>query len=133
MRVTTAFHRLLGLSGIAVRGVSFLVVVVEVGLRRKRLTCPLCPFTTRARYDTRTVSSTWRHLDFGRWRVQLRAGLRRLRCPTHGVRVEAVPFARHRSGFTRDFEDLVACLATKTDKTTITRLSRLDWDSVGRI
>jgi len=47
--------------------------------------------------------------------------------------VEAVPFARHRSGFTRDFEDLVAFLATKTDKTTITRLSRLDWDSVGRI
>ena len=44
-----------------------------------------------------------------------------------------MPFARHRSGFTRDFEDLVASLATKTDKTTITRLSRLDWDSVGRI
>ena len=42
----------------------------------------------------------WRHLDFGRWRVQLRAGLRRGCCPTHGVRVEAVPFARHRSGFT---------------------------------
>ena len=110
------------------RGVSFPdagsdahTVVVEVGLRRKRLACPLCGFTTRARYDTRPVSSTWRHLDFGRWRVQLRAGLRRLRCPTHGVRVEAVPFARHRSGFTRDFEDLVAFLATKTDKTTITR------------
>lgn len=137
MRVTTAFHRLLSVSGIAVRGVSFDdddVVVVEVGLRRRRLACPLCSFTTRARYDTRTVSATWRHLDFGRWRVQLRApGLRRLRCPTHGVRVEAVPFARHRAGFTRDFEDLVAFLATKTDKTTITRLSRCDWDSVGRI
>ena len=107
MRVTAAFHRLLGLSGIAVRGVSFPdagsdahTVVVEVGLRRKRLACPLCGFTTRARYDTRPVSSTWRHLDFGRWRVQLRAGLRRGCCPTHGVRVEAVPFARHRSGFT---------------------------------
>lgn len=136
MRVTTAFHRLLSVSGIAVRGVSFDddVVVVEIGLRRRRLACPLCSFTTRARYDTRTVSATWRHLDFGRWRVQLRApGLRRLRCPTHGVRVEAVPFARHRAGFTRDFEDLVAFLATKTDKTTITRLSRCDWDSVGRI
>ena len=31
-------------------------VVVEVGLRRKHLTCPLCGFTTRARYDTRPVS-----------------------------------------------------------------------------
>ena len=58
---------------------------------------------------------------------------RRLVCPAHGVRVEAVPFARHRSGFSRDFEDLIAFLATKTDKTTISRLSRVDWDSVGRI
>jgi hypothetical protein len=56
VRVTAAFHRLLGLSGIAVRGVSFPdagsdahTVVVEVGLRRKRLACPLCAFTTRAR------------------------------------------------------------------------------------
>lgn len=136
MRVTTAFRRLLGLPGIVVRGVSFGedAVVVEVGLRRARLECPLCSFSTRSRYDTRAVSATWRHLDFGRWRVLLRApGLRRLRCPTHGVRVEAVPFARHRAGFTRDFEDLVAFLATKTDKTTITRISRLDWDSVGRM
>src|SRR5664279_1597120 len=41
--------------------------------------------------------------------------------------------ARYRAGFSRDFEDLVAFLATKTDKTTITRLARVDWDSVGRI
>jgi transposase len=47
--------------------------------------------------------------------------------------VEAVPFARHRSGFTRDFEDVAAFLATKTDKTTITRFLRIDWDTVGRI
>jgi transposase len=57
----------------------------------------------------------------------------RLVCPTHGVLVEAVPFARHRAGFTRDFEDLTAFLATKTDKTTIARFLRVDWDTVGRI
>lgn len=136
MRVTSAFNRLLGLSGITVLDVSFVgatAVTVDVALRRRRLVCPLCAFSTRARYDTRPVTSTWRHLDFGRWRVLVRARLRRLRCPEHGVRVEAVPFARARSGFTREFEDLVAFLATKTDKTTITRLSRVDWDTVGRI
>ena len=136
MRVTSAFNRLLGLSGITVVDVSFVgtsAVNVDVALRRRRLVCPLCPFSTRARYDTRPVTSTWRHLDFGRWQVLVRARLRRLACPQHGVRVEAIPFARARSGFTRDFEDLVAYLATKTDKTTITRLSRVDWDTVGRI
>jgi transposase len=49
------------------------------------------------------------------------------------VVVEGVPFARHRSGFTRDFEDVTAFLTTKTDKTTIARFLRVDWDTVGRI
>ncbi|EQD68283.1 transposase IS204/IS1001/IS1096/IS1165 family protein, partial [mine drainage metagenome] len=63
----------------------------------------------------------------------MRAGLLRLQCPTHGVRTEAVPFARAGSDFTRDFEDLVGWLATAMDKTAIVRLVRIDWDSVGRI
>ena len=135
MRVTTAFNRLLALPGVSVSDVSFGVdtVTVDVVLRRRRLLCPECEFSTSSCYDTRPVFSRWRHTDMGRWKVLVRAGLRRLQCPTHGVRVEQVPFARHRSGFSRDFEDLVAFLATKTDKTTITRLSRVDWDSVGRI
>ncbi len=135
MRVTTAFNRLLALPGISVREVSFEAdtVVVEVVLRRRRLHCPECEFSTAARYDRRPVLSSWRHTDMGRWEVLVRARLRRLDCPTHGVRTEAVPFARYRAGFSRDFEDLVAFLATKTDKTTTTRLARIDWDSVGRI
>src|SRR6266545_4904691 len=50
-----------------------------------------------------------------------------------GSGAAAVPFARHRAGFTRDFEDVAAFLATKTDKTTIARFLRIDWDTVGRI
>src|ERR1019366_10349138 len=52
----------------------------------------------------RTVASTWRHLDLGRWRLQIRADLARLACPTHGVLTQGVPFARAGSRFTRDFE-----------------------------
>jgi len=136
VRVTTAFNRLLALEGISVLEVSFTgtaSVMVDVALRRRRLVCPMCSFSTWARYDTRAVASTWRHLDFGRWQVFVRAGLRRLRCSEHEVRVEGVPFARARSRFSRDFEDLVAFLATKTDKRTIARLSRVDWDTVGRV
>jgi transposase len=44
-----------------------------------------------------------------------------------------VPFARPGAGFTRDFEDLVAWLATKMDKSAIVRYARIDWDTVGRI
>jgi transposase len=135
VRVTTAFNRLLSLPGARVVDVSFDSdeLVVDVALRRRRLHCPQCSFSTAARHDTRPVFSRWRHADMGRWKVTVRAGLRRVACPAHGVRTEAVPFARYRAGFSRDFEDLVAYLATKTDKTTITRLTRIDWDSVGRI
>lgn len=135
MRVTSAFNRLLRLDGVTVTGVEFGVdtVQVSVRLRRRRLVCPECSYSTSARYDTRPVASRWRHLDLGVWRLQVRAELRRLTCPTHGERVEAVPFARYRSRFTADFEDLVGWLATTMDKTAICRLVRIDWDTVGRI
>jgi transposase len=135
MRVTAGFSRLLRLDGIRVRGVQFDGdrVVVAVALRRRRLICPVCGYSTRHRHNLQQVESSWRHLDLGTWRLELRAQLRRLECPEHGVRVEGVPFARHRSGFTRDFEQLVAWLATRTDKSTIRRLVRVDWDTVGRV
>lgn len=135
MRVTTAFKRLLDLSGVTVVDVVFhpARVVVTVRLRSRKLRCPECEFTTRARYDTRPVPSTWRHLDLGSWRLEVRADLRRLACPTHGVRTEGVPFARAGSRFTRDFEDLVGWLATTMDKTALRRLVRVDWDTTGRI
>lgn len=97
MRVTAVFNRLLALPGISVRGVSFTAtdkVEVTVALRRKKLVCPWCDHTSWARHDTRPVASTWRHLDLGRWRVQVRAELRRIHCPEQGIRVEGVSFAR---------------------------------------
>lgn len=135
MRATTAFCRLLGLPGVAVRAVDFGegAVTVTVALRRRRLVCPDCGFATPHRYDRRPVASRWRHLDLGVWRLEVKAELRRLCCPAHGVRREAVPFARAGSYHTRDFEDLVGWLATTMDKTALCRLVRIDWDTVGRI
>jgi len=135
VRVTTRMNKLLDLPGIAVTGVAFgdRALLVDVRLRARRLTCPRCAFTTGARYDKRPAPSTWRHLDFGTQAVTVRAELRRIACPEHGVLVEAVPFARYHCGFTTDFEDTAAFLATKTDKTAIARFLRIDWKTVGRI
>ena len=134
MRVTTVFKRLLRLDDVNVTGVDWLakLIVVTVVLRRRRLWCPHCAFKTSARYDSRTLPSRWRHLDLGTWHVEVRATLRRLRCPTHGVVVEAVPFARPGAHLTRDFDDLLAWLATRMDKTAIARLCRVSWRTVGR-
>ena len=135
MRVAAAFSRLLRLDGVWVKAVQFQPtrVVVWVALRRRRLVCSQCGFSTPHRHNDQAADSVWRHLDLGVWRLEVRARLRRLECPVHGVRVEGVPFARAGARFTRDFEQLVAWLATRTDKTAVTRLVRIDWDTVGRI
>lgn len=136
VRVTTAFNMLLQLSGVNVTAVAFHTdtVIVDVRLRRRRLVCPHCGWSTRWRYDTQPAPSTWRALDLGVWRITVRASLRRLACrPCRRVVVEAVEFARHGARFTRDVEDLVAWLATRTDKTAITRLCRINWRTVGAI
>ena len=135
MRVSSAFSRLLALPGVWVRSVSFESdrVLVTVALSARRLRCPKCEFSTRYRENVQAHDSVWRHLDLGVWRLEIHARLRRLCCPVHGVLVEAVPFARDGARFTRDFEDLVAWLATKTDKTATCRLTRIDWATIGRI
>lgn len=135
MRVTAAFSRLLVLSGVWVKKVRFEPdqVVVLVALRRKKLVCPKCSYSTMARENEQDHDSVWRHLDLGVWRLEIRARLRRLRCPEHGVHVEGVPFARDGARFTRDFEDLVAWLMSKTDRTATCRLVRVDWETIGRV
>lgn len=46
--------------------------------------------------------------------------------------VEGVAFARPGAHLTRDFDDLLAWLATRMDKTAVARLCRVSWRTVGR-
>jgi transposase len=133
VRATTAFNKMLAIPGADVAEVVFTPSGIVVGLRRRgrRLRCP-CGWSTRAVYDRST--RRWRHLDLGAARLCLQAEIRRLACRACGrVRTETVPWARPGARFTRDFEDVVASLAQRTDKTTITRLLRCSWEAVAAI
>ncbi len=139
MRAATLLNRVLQLAGVRVVGVDPGVdptgpVLVQVALKaRKRLSCPHCDFTTTAGYDTRWTESSWRHLDFS-GRVMVLTMLRqRLVCPSHGVVVQGVPFARPGSRFSTDFEDMIAWLVTRADKTTVSTFARIAWRTVGAI
>jgi transposase len=133
MRVSTAFNRLLRVEGARVESVAFAGegVVVGVRLRRRRRVCSCCGQVVAVTHDT--ARRRWRHLDLGGTRCFLEASLRRVRCPDCGVRVEAVPFARPGARHTRAFEQLVAWLAQQLAKTSLQRLLRVGWATVGRI
>ncbi len=133
MRVATAFNKMLGLVGASVASVAFTPEGVVVGLRRRRAMhrCP-CGWKTWSTYD-RSVRR-WRHLDLGATRCFLEAEIVRIDCKHCGrVRTEEVPWARPRARHSRDLQDVVAWLAQRTDKTTITKLLRISWEAVAKI
>ena len=133
MRVTTAFNKILGLVGASVASVAFTPEGIVVGLRRRRAKhrCP-CGWKTWPTYD-RSVRR-WRHLDLGATRCFLEAEIARIDCQHCGrVRTEEVPWARPGARHSRDLQDVVAWLAQRTDKTTITKLLRISWEAVAKI
>jgi len=134
VRVTTAFNRILGLPGASVASVAFTDEGLVIGLRRpgrRRLVCP-CGARTWACYDT--SRRRWRHLDFGACQVWLEADIHRIDCRACGrVRTEQVPWARPGARHSADFEDVVAWLAQRMDKSGVARLLRCSWEAVDHI
>lgn len=133
MRVTTAFNKMLGIVGASVASVTFAPEGIVVGLRRRRRrpTCP-CGWKGHGIYDRRT--RRWRHLDLAGTRCWLEAEVRRLQCRRCArVRTEEVPWARPGARHSRDLQDVVAFMAQRMDKTTITKLLRISWEAVARI
>lgn len=132
MRASAAFKRILGLPGVAITNVQFGAgeVVVGVRLASSRLRCS-CGYATRASYDHRR--RRWRHLDLGSWRCYIEADLRRLECPSCGVRTEVVPFARPGARHTAEFETLIVWAAAHLDKTAAAELCRVAWETVDAV
>jgi transposase len=85
------------------------------------------------RYDNGEGPRRWRSLDAGTTQVYLQAEAPRVSCPTHGVIVAAVPWARHGSRFTSAFEDTVAWLACHAAFTVLAVLLRITWRSVAAV
>ena len=110
-------------------------VVVHVRPRRplkQRLRCGLCG-QPAPRYDAGEGRRRWRGIDLGTVKVWLEADAPRVSCREHRVTVAAVPWARHAAGFTREFEEQAAWLATHCSKSAITLLLRIAWRTVGAV
>ena len=134
MRATTLLRRILGLKKTRILGAYFddLGLVVEVAPTTRVPYCSSCGRRVRSVRD-RYENRRWRHLDLAALRVWLRYTIRRVNCPRCGVVVELVPWAENQSWFTYEFEEQVAYLAQRSDKTTLSKLMRIGWTTVGAI
>jgi len=94
--------------------------------------CPLCGKRCPG-YDAGRKTRRWRSLDFGTQRVYIEADASRVQCVKHGVIVAKVPWARHDSDYTYDFETAVTWLALHTTATDVSEYFRIAWHTVGSI
>ena len=136
MRRPSVWKKLLGLRRAVVEDVELtdrgaLVVSVRP-TARERDRCPHCRRRCPG-YDLGDGRRRWRALDFGTTFAYLEADAPRVSCKRHGVIVAAVPWARHDSAFTRQFEDQVAWLTVQASKTAVSQLMRVAWRTVGWI
>lgn len=136
MRGVRVWARLLGVPRAVVEDVRLgsegeLVVAVRP-VWRERDRCGICRRRSPG-FDLGEGRRRWRTLDLGTTLAYLESESPRVRCRRHGVVVCAVPWARHGSRFTRDFEDQVAWLAVNCSKTAVSQLMRIAWRTVGGI
>lgn len=133
MRATSIFTKLLAIEHTVVIGFELTedAIVLRVKSRKKVPRCGGCWRKCRHVHDRR--KRHWRHLDLMGVECWLAGEVRRVRCPRCGVTTEMVPWAAPDCGFTRDFETTLAFLAQRMDKTTVTRMMRVAWETVGRV
>jgi len=66
-------------------------------------------------------------------RVYIESYAPRIKCKEHGVLVVKVPWARHDSDYTYDFETAVTWLTLHTTMQDVAEYFRIKWDTVGSI
>lgn len=139
MHISTLLKRLLNVNAIVVDDVEFeekgateALIVKARPPKKLRGRCGICGKKARG-YDSGTKGRRWRSLDLGTTCVYIESDLPRVCCKEHGVVAAAVPWARHGSWFTGDYENTVAWLALHATKSAVSRLMRLAWQTVGPI
>jgi len=101
-------------------------------MSREKSRCPICGKLCPG-YDSAKKTRRWRSLDFGSQRVYIEANAPRVKCSEHGVIVAKVPWARHNTDYTYDFETAVTWFSLHATAQDVAEYFRLEWHTVGSI
>lgn len=139
MQLNKLIKKLLNVNYIVVEDVKFersrskekLIIIVRP-TARKQLRCGICGRKSN-KYDNGRGRRRWRSLDLGIVMVYIEAESPRVCCKKHGVVVAQVPWARHKSMFTYDFENYVAWLTLHMSMSVVSKLMRVAWNTIGPV
>lgn len=139
MHSKSLIKRLLRIDKIAIENVCFEVAdeeeILVIRARppvRDTLRCPHCGKRCKG-YDSYGKVRRWRSLDLGCTKVYIEATSPRIKCTEHGVLVAMVPWARHDSDYTYDFETAVTWLTLHATANDVAEYFRIGWHTVGSI
>jgi transposase len=139
MHTKTLIKQLLKIDRITVESVRFevaneddILIIRARPFSRDTCRCPYCGKRCKG-YDSYGKVRRWRSLDLGSTKVYIEATAPRINCPAHGVLVAKVPWARHDSDYTYDFETAVTWLTLHATATDVSEYFRIKWDTVGSI
>jgi len=92
--------------------------------------CPVCGQMCKA-HDFK--EKTWRHLNFFQHHCYITALVPRIKCPSHGVKMIKVPWARKGTRFTLLFEQAAMVLVREMPVTAVSRVIGIDDKALWRV
>jgi transposase len=137
MHTNSVIKKLLRIDKIVIENMYFedydseeMLIVKVRPYSREKSRCPKCGKRSPG-YDSRI--RRWRTLDFGCNKVYIEAKAARVKCQEDGVIVAGVPWARHDSDYTYDFETAVTWFTLHATAQDVAEYFRIDWHTVGSI
>lgn len=107
-------------------------IIIKVKPTKKAMNrCPICGAKCPG-YDSKHETKRWRTIDIFNIMTYFESNVNRIECPEHGVITADVPWAYHKSNFTKDFDITVTWLAEALSKSQVAEFMRIDWKTVGR-
>ncbi|HSP81509.1 MAG TPA: hypothetical protein VLQ93_23525 [Myxococcaceae bacterium] len=131
--INELLERLLGLENLSVCGASLRPdgLVVQVHPSQYAMQCGVCGDICSG-YDRRP-ERRWRHLALEHTPIWLSYAPRRVKCASHGVRVQRVPWATHASRVTTELEQMTRWLSRSLGRPAISRMLGISRYSVGTL
>ncbi len=131
--INELMEQLLELENLSVYGASLRPdgLVVQVNPSRYAMKCGVCEDIC-AGYDRRP-ERRWRHLALEHTPIWLSYAPRRVKCASHGVRVQRVPWAAHASRVTSELEQMTRWLSRSLGRPAISRMLGISGYSVGTL